>query len=69
VAFATGLPADLRQKISDALITIGSTPDGLALLKGAGYSWGGVKAVDDSFFDDFRVYLQSIKFDFNNYNG
>jgi phosphonate transport system substrate-binding protein len=69
VAFATGLPADIRKKISDALTTIGSTPDGLALLKGAGYSWGGVKAVDDSFFDAFRVYLQSIKFDFNNYNG
>jgi len=39
------------------------------LLKGAGYNWGGVETVDDSFFDNFRVYLQSIKFDFNNYNG
>jgi phosphonate transport system substrate-binding protein len=69
VAFGAGLPADMRQKISDALLQIGSSTDGQALLKGAGYNWGGVKAVDDSFFDDFRVYLQSIKFDFNNYNG
>jgi len=69
VAFGKDLPADMRQKISDALMTIASTPDGLTLLKNAGYSWGGAKAVDDSFFDDFRVYLQSIKFDFNNYNG
>ena len=69
VAFGKDLPADMRKKISDAIVKIGSTADGQALLKGAGYSWGGVKAVDDSFFDDFRVYLQSIKFDFNNYNG
>jgi phosphonate transport system substrate-binding protein len=69
VAYGTNLPADMQQKITDALVQIGSTPDGLALLKGAGYSWGGVKVVDDSFFDDFRVYLQSIHFDFNNYNG
>jgi phosphonate transport system substrate-binding protein len=69
VTFATNFPADMRAKITDALVTIGSTADGTALLKGAGYSWGGVEKVDDSFFDAFRVYLQSIKFDFNNYNG
>jgi phosphonate transport system substrate-binding protein len=69
VAFAAGVPADIRQKITDALMQIGSTADGQALLKGAGYNWGGVETVDDSFFDNFRVYLQSIKFDFNNFNG
>jgi phosphonate transport system substrate-binding protein len=69
VAFAKGVSTDMRTKISDALLQIGSSADGQALLKGAGYNWGGVKAVDDSFFDDFRVYLQSIKFDFNNFNG
>ena len=69
VALSPSLPADMAQKIHDAMVTIGSTADGQALLKGAGYSWGGTKAVDDSFFDDFRVLLQSIHFDFNNYNG
>jgi len=69
VAFGPSVPADMRQAIHDALMTIGSTADGQALLKGAGYSWGGVEAVEDSFFDDFRVYLQGIKFDFNNFNG
>ncbi len=69
VAFGASVPADIRAKITDALIQIGSTADGQKLLKGAGYNWGGVEKVDDSFFDAFRVYLQSIKFDFNNYNG
>jgi len=69
VAFGKDLPADMAAKIKAALMQIAGTPDGLALLKGAGYSWGGMKDVDDSFFDDFRVYLQSINFDFNNYNG
>jgi phosphonate transport system substrate-binding protein len=69
VTFGASVPADMRAKITDALLKLGSTPDGLALLKGAGYNWGGVEKVDDSFFDAFRVYLQSIKFDFNNYNG
>ncbi len=69
VAFGKDLPADMQTKISAALLQLASTPDGLKLLAGVGYSWGGAKAVDDSFFDDFRVYLQSINFDFNNYNG
>jgi len=67
VAFSADLPADIRQKLTDALVQIASTDEGLALLKNGGYSIGGLKAVDDSFFDDFRVYLQSINFDFNNY--
>lgn len=71
VAYGKDLPADMQAKITTALLQIASTPDGLKLLAGVGYSWGGAKAVDDSFFDDFRVYLQSLTppFDFNNYNG
>jgi phosphonate transport system substrate-binding protein len=67
VAYSMEVPADMRQKITDALIQIASTPEGLQLLKDGGYSIGGLKAVDDAFFDEFRVYLQSINFDFNNY--
>ena len=69
VAFGQSLPADMRQKISDAIVAMAGTPDGLKVLNGFGYSWSGVKVVDDTFFDPFRVYLQSIKFDFNNFNG
>jgi len=67
VAFSKDVPADMRQKLTDALTTLGNSADGQALLKSGGYSIGGLKVVDDSFFDDFRVYLQSINFDFNNY--
>ncbi len=67
VAFGKTLPADMRQKISDAIVQMATTPDGLKILDGFGYSWSGVKVVDDTFFDDFRVFLQSVNFDFNNY--
>jgi len=69
VAFGKDLPADMQTKISAALLQLAGSPDGLSLLAGVGYSWGGAKAVDDSFFDDFRASLKSINFDFNNYNG
>ena len=67
VAFSKDVPADMRAKLTEALTTLGNSTDGQALLKSGGYSIGGLKAVDDSFFDDFRVYLQGINFDFNNY--
>jgi phosphonate transport system substrate-binding protein len=67
VAYSMEVPADMREKITAALLEIASTPEGLQLLKDGGYSIGGLKAVEDAFFDEFRVYLQSIKFDFNNY--
>ncbi len=67
VSFIASLPADIRQKLVDALLQIASTDDGLQLLKNGGYSIGGLKAIDDSFYDEFRVYLESIKFDINSY--
>jgi phosphonate transport system substrate-binding protein len=62
VSFATTLPADMKAKLVDGLNQIASTPDGLTLLKAGGYSIGGLKAVDDSFFDQYRVFLESIHF-------
>jgi phosphonate transport system substrate-binding protein len=67
VAYSSEVPADMRDKITAALLEIASTPEGLTLLKDGGYSIGGLKQVDDAFFDEFRVYLQGINFDFNNY--
>lgn len=69
ISFGTDVPADMRANIVSAFMTLASNADGLALLKNAGYSWGGLKEVDDSFFDSFRVLLQSMNFDFNHING
>jgi len=57
----------MKQKLVDALLELASTEDGLTLLKNGGYSVGGLKAVDDSFYDEYRVYLESINFDINSY--
>lgn len=67
IAMAAGLPEDVRANIVAAFETIASTADGLTLLKNGGYSIGGLKIVDDSFFDEYRVFLESIKFDINSY--
>lgn len=67
VSFAADMDPTMRQNLVDALLTIASTEDGLTLLKNGGYSIGGLKAVDDSFYDQYRVYLESINFDINSY--
>lgn len=63
VSFESNVPADLRQKISDALLQIAGTEEGIALLKSGGYSIQGLKAVDDTFYDAFRVYLEASGID------
>ncbi len=50
-------------ELVDALLEIASTEDGLTLLKNGGYSIGGLKAVDDSFYDEYRVYLEASGID------
>jgi phosphonate transport system substrate-binding protein len=67
VSFVAGMDPTMRQKLVDALLKLASTDEGLQLLKDGGYSIGGLKAVDDSFYDEYRVYLESINFDINSY--
>jgi len=67
VSFISTMDPAMRQTLVDALLQIASTEDGLTLLKNGGYSIGGLKAVDDSFYDEYRVYLESINFDINSY--
>ena len=67
VSFVADMDPVMRQNLVDALLQIASTEDGLTLLKNGGYSIGGLKAVDDSFYDQYRVYLESINFDINSY--
>jgi len=66
ISYATSMPADMQQTITDAFMKIIGTEDGLALLKSIGYSWQSGTVVDDSFYDEFRVALQAMGFDFNN---
>jgi phosphonate transport system substrate-binding protein len=59
VSFSAGVPADIRQKIVDALLEMAGTDEGKALLKNGGYDIQGLKVVDDTFYDEFRVYLEA----------
>lgn len=67
VSFASTLPADIRQKLVDGLAQIASTDAGLTLLKNGGYDIGGLKPVDDTFYDDFRAYLDAGGYDITSY--
>ncbi len=59
VSYATGVPADLREKLTKALLDMAATEEGRTLLKNGGYSIQGLEAVDDTFYDEFRVYLEA----------
>ncbi len=59
VSFATDVPADVREKLTQALLDLAGTEEGRALLKSGGYSIEGLKVVDDTFYDEFRVYLEA----------
>lgn len=63
VSYASNVPADLRAKLTEALIALASTEDGIALLKSGGYSIQGLEVVDDTFYDEFRVYLEASGID------
>lgn len=56
VSFIKGFPADMRQKIVQALLDIAQTEEGKAALKTV-YSIEGLKPADDSFYDAFRADL------------
>ncbi len=67
VSFATSVPADVREKITAALLELAGTEEGRTLLKNGGYDIGGLKAVDDTFYDDFRVYLEAGGYDYTSF--
>jgi phosphonate transport system substrate-binding protein len=59
VSLATDLPADMKEKLTQGLVDLASTEDGINLLKSGGYSIQGLEKVDDTFYDEFRVYLEA----------
>jgi phosphonate transport system substrate-binding protein len=63
VSYSPSLPADMQAKITEALVTMASTEEGIAILKSGGYSVQGLVPHDDTFYDAFRVYLQSSGID------
>lgn len=63
VSFASSVPADLREKLTKALLDLAATEEGLTLLKNGGYSIQGLKEVDDTFYDEYRVYLEASGID------
>ncbi len=62
VGFAYDLPAELRATLAAALDKISKTEDGAAAMKKL-YSIDGLKATDDTFFDEFRVLLAASGID------
>jgi phosphonate transport system substrate-binding protein len=62
VSFASNLPADIRTKITDALMAMAGTDAGKAALN-AVYQIEGLKVVDDTFYDEFRVALEATGLD------
>lgn len=67
VAYAANVPADARDKITKAFLDLAGTEDGRALLKNGGYDIGGLSAVDDTFYDEFRAYLEAAGYDYTSY--
>lgn len=63
VSYASNVPADVREKLTQALLDLASTEEGRALLKSGGYSIEGLKVVDDTFYDEYRLYLEASGID------
>jgi phosphate/phosphite/phosphonate ABC transporter binding protein len=62
VSYASTLPEDVRAKLTEAFLKITETEEGKAALK-AVYQIEGLKVVDDTFYDEFRVYLEASGID------
>ncbi len=69
VSFAPNVPAEIREKIVAALLEMAGTEEGKALLKNGGYDIQGLKAIDDTFYDEFRTYLQASGLDLADFMG
>lgn len=56
--FSPSVPAEIRESIVNALLTIHETEEGLAAIDAA-YEWTKLVAKDDSFYDPFRQILDA----------
>jgi phosphonate transport system substrate-binding protein len=62
VQFSPAVPAEIREPIVNALLTINETEEGLAAIDAA-YEWTKLVAKDDSFYDPFRQVLDAAGID------
>lgn len=62
VSFAYDVPADMRAKLLAALDKVSKSAEGAAAIKTL-YQIDGLKPVDDTFFDEFRVLLAASGID------
>src|SRR5215207_7789343 len=58
ISFSPDMDPEVKQKIVDALLEIGSDEQYVDLLTET-YNWGGLVAGEDAFFDDFRQELDA----------
>ena len=58
ISFSPNLPADVTQSLVDALLSLQDTEEGLEVLNTV-YSWSGLEATDDSFYDGFRNQIEA----------
>jgi phosphonate transport system substrate-binding protein len=58
VQFVTGLDPEIRQQIVDALLAIAATEEGAEALNTA-YNWNALEEHDDTFYDQFRQFLDA----------
>jgi phosphonate transport system substrate-binding protein len=60
LTFSVDLPADMRQRITDALLEYIRTPEGSSSLSTAlNYEVEGLKIIDDRYYDIFRSYQEA----------
>jgi phosphonate transport system substrate-binding protein len=58
ISFAPALGPDVTAALVDSLLALNDSEEGLALLN-AVYSWSGLEATDDTFYDGFRQQLEA----------
>ncbi len=58
ISFRPDFPPELREKIVQALLSLNETDEGKEMLKGL-FSWQGLEAADDAFYDGFRQQLEA----------
>lgn len=66
VSFATDVPQDIRDQITQALLEIADDEASLEILSET-YSWSGLVAKDDSFYDPFRQVLDASGVDIESF--
>ena len=66
ISFASKVPDDIKDQITQALVEIGADEAAAEILTET-YSWNGLEAKDDSFYDPFRQILDASDVDIESF--